>query len=212
MNVSSYVQDISFSSLPLIVWQYYLEYLWYYDSSSWVAKIASTIRVLAFLLILPVAILGMLDISSYVIARTLGVVDVAKASTTDKPLMPRLTIPSIHVEDTSSPSPCHTDSVVSVTDESIATSPDISDTADEESNGFAELSALDQSLFSNEKLSGVGVFSPATSRPPSPTLSRRKLIRLGESKSLGGEMNVLEDQGLSLRRRPRRNTRSGVQD
>ena len=60
MNVSSYVQDVSFSSIPLVLWEYYLEYLWYYDSSSWVAKISSAIRVLAFLLVLPVAVLGML--------------------------------------------------------------------------------------------------------------------------------------------------------
>jgi hypothetical protein len=60
MNVSNYMQDVSFSSIPLVLWDCYLEYLWYYDSSSWVAKISSTIRVLAFLLVLPVAILGML--------------------------------------------------------------------------------------------------------------------------------------------------------
>ena len=65
MNVSSCVQDFSFSSVPLTLWNYYLKYLWYYDSSSWVARISSTIRVLAFLLVLPVAILGMLVCLAY---------------------------------------------------------------------------------------------------------------------------------------------------
>jgi len=201
-----------FSSLPLVLWNYYLQYLWYYDSSSWVAKISSTLRVLAFLFVLPAITLGMLDISSYIIARTLGVVDVAKASTTDKPVITRLTIPSIHIEDTSSSSP-DPDSITSTADASNTTTPpDPSDTiAHDESNGFAELLGLDDSMFSNEKLSGVGVFSPATSRPPSPTLSRRKLIR--ESNSLGGELNILlQDHKLKTRRRPRRGTRSGVLD
>lgn len=194
--------------MPFILWQYYLDYLWHYDSSSWVAKISSTIRVLAFLFILPLALLGMLDISSYVIARTLGVVDVAKASTTDKPVIPRLTIPAIHIEDTSSSSGL-TDSAVSTADGSNAgTPPDLGDVTavEDEPN---DLSGLDDSLFSNERLSGVGVFSPATSRPSSPTLSRRKPIK--ESKSLGRELNVLlQDQGLNVRRRPTYSTHSGI--
>src|SRR5882762_2080009 len=128
-----------FSSLPLVLWEYYLQYLWYYDSSSWVAKISSSLRVLAFLFVLPAITLGMLvcstvpfpcvcaltvtqDISSYIIARTLGVVDVAKASTTDKPVITRLTIPSIHIEDTSSSSP-DPDSVTSTADASNTTTP-----------------------------------------------------------------------------------------
>lgn len=41
------------------------------------------------------------------------------------------------------------------------------------------------------ELSGVGVFSPAVSQPPSPTLSRRQLHPEG---------NVLDD-GVSMRRR-----------
>jgi len=207
MNVSSgALQDISFSSVPFTLWHYYLQYLWYYDSSSWVARISSTIRVLAFLLVLPVVILGMLDISSYVVARTLGVVDAVEASTTDKPVVTRLTIPSIHIEDTSSSSSPLADSATSTAD---VTPPDLSRSEDDDgSNGFADLSGLDDSLFSNERLSGVGVFSPATSRPSSPILSRCRPIR--ESKSRGGELNALL-KGPGLRRRPGGSTHSGTQ-
>jgi len=209
MNVSSQLQDLHFSSVHFIlnIWQYYLEYLWYYDSSSWVAKIAYTIRVFAVLFILPATILGMLDISSYLIARTLGVVDVAKASTSDKPVVIRLTIPSIRIEDTSSSSAV-TDSVLS--DESnAATSPELSDRADDEIDDFVQLAELNNSMFSNEELAGVGVFSPASSCPPSPTLSRRKMV--SDSNSFGGQPNVpLQDQ--RVRRRSKRNLRSAGQD
>jgi len=70
-------------SLPKLMWRYYLDYLWYYDPDSWVAKIANTAWVLAILVALPIVILGLLDISSYGIARTLGVIDDVKASTSD---------------------------------------------------------------------------------------------------------------------------------
>ena len=62
---------------------------------------------------------------------------------------------------------------------------------------------LDASLFSNEKLSGVGVFSPITSRPASPTLSRRKL----QPDLIGFGMGKLsDDEGMSIRKRPRQDT------
>lgn len=135
-------------------------------------------------------------------------VEVAKASTTDKPLVPRLTIPSIRIEDTSPSSPGLSDTP---TDESSATPPDSGGVTDEESNGFAELSGFDDSLFSNERLSGVGVFSPASSRASSPILSRRRLFK--ESRSHGEELDVLpEDFRLSIRKRLRHGARTGVQD
>lgn len=59
-DISNYVYDLPWSSAPHVLWRYYIQYLWNYDSTSWVARVSSTIRVLAVLLILPVAILGML--------------------------------------------------------------------------------------------------------------------------------------------------------
>jgi hypothetical protein len=130
------------------------------------------------------------------------VVDVAKASTTDKPHVPRLTIPSIRIEDTSSSSTGFFDTP---SDASSVTPPDSGGVTEEESNGFTELSGFDDSLFSNEKLSGVGVFSPATSRASSPTLSRIRPFQ-----SFGGELNLLpEDFGLTMRRRPKHGARTG---
>lgn len=60
MNMSNYFQDTSFSSIPHILWQYYIDYLWNYEDASWVAKIANTSRVLAIAVILPVVVLAML--------------------------------------------------------------------------------------------------------------------------------------------------------
>jgi len=186
VNISNYVYGLPWSSVPHVLWQYYIQYLWNYDPTSWVARISSTLRVFAILLILPVAILGMLDLSSYVIARTLGVVDAVKASTNDKPVGP-INPPSILIEDMSTLNPDLIDSTDSIT------------STDEEPGGLAAFASLDVSMFSNEKLSGVGVFSPASSRPSSPTLSRRKLK---ESMSPKAEMNILpEIEGLSVRKR-----------
>ena len=51
---------IPLSSLPHLLWQYYLEYLWFYEPRSWVARIAYTFRVLAFMMIVPVVFIALL--------------------------------------------------------------------------------------------------------------------------------------------------------
>jgi hypothetical protein len=102
MGLADDTVDIPIVSLPKLMWRYYLDYLWYYDPGSWVAKIANTAWVLAILVALPIVILALLarnalyslvatltniaitqDTSSYGIARTLGVIDDVKASTSD---------------------------------------------------------------------------------------------------------------------------------
>jgi len=216
MNVSSYVFEevyplsltaLSSTFTPYHLWAYYMQYLWNYEPSSWVAQIALVYKVFAFLLVLPLAILGKLDVSSYVVARTLGVVDVVKAST-EAPIdhlsarsksrgggksrsrdPPRLLRDSPDIVVTSPPRTPLTPRFragASDTDEGdvhtpTGTPPSESEmghsnmiVSDEEADGLAELSGLDQSIFSNEQLAGVGVFSPAASRPASPTLSRFK--------------------------------------
>ncbi|KAL1660149.1 hypothetical protein GGF50DRAFT_63791 [Schizophyllum commune] len=72
------------AALPGTLWRLYVEYLWNYDANSWVAHAAYSMRVMAVLLMLPITVLTMLDIASYVIARTLGVIDDTRASTSDK--------------------------------------------------------------------------------------------------------------------------------
>ncbi|KAL1715801.1 hypothetical protein EV715DRAFT_293782 [Schizophyllum commune] len=72
------------AALPGTLWRLYVDYLWNYDANSWVAHAAYSMRVMAVLLMLPITVLTMLDIASYVIARTLGVIDDTRASTSDK--------------------------------------------------------------------------------------------------------------------------------
>ncbi|KAL1760626.1 hypothetical protein FB107DRAFT_286842 [Schizophyllum commune] len=74
----------TFVALPGTLWRLYVDYLWNYDANSWVAHAAYSMRVMAALLMLPITVLTMLDIASYVIARTLGVIDDTRASTSDK--------------------------------------------------------------------------------------------------------------------------------
>jgi len=71
------------ASVPQSLWKYYVDYLWCYEPNSWVARTANGARVLAILVALPIVILALLDIASYGIARTLGVIDDVKASTSD---------------------------------------------------------------------------------------------------------------------------------
>jgi len=52
-QIARVTPEISLSSLPSLLWGYYLEYLWFYDERSWVARAAYTFRVLAIILIIP---------------------------------------------------------------------------------------------------------------------------------------------------------------
>jgi hypothetical protein len=173
MNVTNFSEltsriTISPSALPTLLWEYYLEYLWFYQPSSWVARTAYAFRVLAFLLILPITLLTLLDIASYVVARTLGVVDDVKASTSDAKITP-----TIIVEDTST---------ANTSLSSSSTLVELSHHAKDQVAGVKSdtlESSQPDTYFTSEdnnlKLSGVGVFSPAASQPPSPTMTRRQL-------------------------------------
>jgi hypothetical protein len=116
------------------------------------------------------------DIASYGIARTLGVIDDVKASTSDKATIH----PAIHINAPSSPS-------------------SLSTPTDSERSEDTAMPAYFTSEASNLKLSGVGVFSPAPSQPPSPTLSRRRLHPELESLT---PMSILnDDDGLTFRKK-----------
>ncbi|KDR75185.1 hypothetical protein GALMADRAFT_279957 [Galerina marginata CBS 339.88] len=178
MNLSFYtseftlqVSQISPTSIPGTLWAYYIEYLWLYKPDSWVARMAYSFRVLAILVSLPIVILGLLDqdIASYGIARTLGVIDDVKASTSDKATV-HAQPPSIQLNGTISPSSdsafsdSDRDSLIDHTMHNKMRSP-LSDST----------SSLPPVFYAEDKLSGVGLFSPAASQPPSPTSSRRHL-------------------------------------
>lgn len=209
MNITSYTSEVTAKisridplSIPHTLWTYYLEYLWFYEPNSWVAKIAYSCRVLAILVSLPIVILGLLvrtisslgsalslkyrrqDIASYVIARTLGVIDDVKASTSDKATIHAShATPTIHVHGVSTPS---SESTFSDSDRDSILDPSIrhrsrSSLVDDSVSAGETRRPSQPSLFyvgedNSLKLSGVGVFSPAASQPPSPTISRHNLL------------------------------------
>jgi len=203
----------SFASTPRLLWDAYVDYLWNYQPGSWVGRTASSFRILAVILILPIVFLTLLDVTSYVIARTLGIVDVVKASTSDnvnettqlisQPVPSTLTqgtslarssedldlAPSEHQQTQTQSAACHKGHDAAAHLEESPVSGD---------------SIRPQAFFVGDEdlqLSGVGVFSPATSSPPSPILPRVNLHTFG-SGGVGvraGEIN--EDEGIVLRRR-----------
>ncbi|KAJ4483248.1 hypothetical protein J3R30DRAFT_3655623 [Lentinula aciculospora] len=180
------ISSISLSSTPQFLWTFYVEYLWNYTPNSIVSKTAYSFKVLALALLLPILILILLliDITSYTIARTLGVVDIVKASTSDKQTVhARREPPSIHIREAdSSPSIAVRDSLSTLSDVRIT----------------EYFTSGDHNL----ELSGVGVFSPATSRPPSPTISRRKLEPEFQDKTSQHDFEI-DDGSVHFRRRNR---------
>ncbi|KAJ8469446.1 hypothetical protein ONZ51_g8991 [Trametes cubensis] len=165
---------MNIASVPHTLWHLYLDNLVYYKPGSWVDSVASTCRVLAFMTILPFILLTLLDVASYVIARTLGVIDETKASTsgeleTSEHLHANKPAIVIHDDDSSASSP-----------------PDDTRAAYEkrEGDGHALHMTPPSSYFRNPteeegnlQLSGVGTFSPAPSQPGSPTLQRREIMQ-----------------------------------
>ncbi|KAG5648575.1 hypothetical protein DXG03_003186 [Asterophora parasitica] len=220
MNVSSYLLDISHqftqhppSSYPAILWDYYIRYLWDYEPNSWVARIASTCRILAILVSLPIIVLALLDstcvqdIASYGIARTLGVIDDVKASTSDTATLHQkdLSPPSIRIDGSS---PSQSGSPSSKSDRKPGSAEHIDNkrplpALSVEHDPLSYLGASQPQAFyasesDNLKLSGVGVFSPAASRPPSPILSRKTL------QPEGGKSSEQEQEHDGLRMRVRK--------
>ncbi|KAH7929816.1 hypothetical protein BV22DRAFT_1028992 [Leucogyrophana mollusca] len=192
---------MSYSSAPRLLWDSYVEYLWNYDPGSWVGRVASSFRIFAFILVLPVVILTLLDVTSYVIARTLGVVEDVKASTSDNPVMVAADTPSILVQDLSSPSYSED---VSSADEELLKGAQGHDTGSQLSDATAD-DLRPQAFFAGEEdvqLSGVGVFSPAASQPSSPVLSRLKLSGLDPGvEGVSGDIDGSQDEGIVLRKR-----------
>ncbi|KAJ3567323.1 hypothetical protein NP233_g6437 [Leucocoprinus birnbaumii] len=166
------------SAVPGLIAHGYTKYLWNYEPNSWVAKVASFYRVLTLLVALPVIILGVLDIVSYGIARTLGIVDDVKASTSDQA--------------TARPSPGDIP-VIHINGESTPSDSANSDREAGEEFGQAQRTAASnllsatqpQAFYASDSdglgLAGADVFSPAASGPPSPTLSRKlPLLEVGD--------------------------------
>ncbi|TFK73900.1 hypothetical protein BDN72DRAFT_956226 [Pluteus cervinus] len=189
-NPAAFISKFS----PLNLWHYYREYLWDYKPNSWVYQLAGFFRVISFLLVFPIIVLALLDISSYVIARSLGVIDDVKASTSDKATIHGRVPPAIRVDDSSATSPGDT-------------SP--STPSQHHTDSLKELLHVSQpdAYYASEdhvlKLSGVGVFSPAASQPSSPTLSRKQLSTPMDAKFGFDLRSPIQDDadGLVMRRR-----------
>ncbi|KAH9931054.1 uncharacterized protein BXZ73DRAFT_90145 [Epithele typhae] len=149
------------TSLPLNLWHLYVDNLVRYEKGSWVSSIASTCRILAVMLILPFALLMMLDVASYVIARTLGVIDQTKASTGGDHLAVPATAPA------------------------IVTPPPAEETTRAAATPLPPVSDDEDLLGGNLRLAGVDTFSPAPSLPASPVLSRREFVGDRERDGVG---------------------------
>ncbi|KAF8813822.1 hypothetical protein BYT27DRAFT_7083529 [Phlegmacium glaucopus] len=175
-TASEFTSEISPSSIPGLLWAFYVQYLWNYESGSWVARIAYSCRILAILICLPIIILALLDIASYGIARTLGVIDDVKASTSDKATVHNtMTPPSIQIDGMITPG---SESAFSDSDrEDHSLHNKMRSPLSDSSPGIYETANFTPVYYAGEdnRLSGVGVFSPAASQPSSPTLSRHHL-------------------------------------
>jgi len=109
------------------------------------------------------------DISSYVIARTLGVVDAVKASTSDKVTQVQVEAPTIRIQPSGGESSA--DSLGSST--ILVSNANSTDSiAENEQLGRAPEHPKEYFATDNLKLSGVGILSPAGTRPSSPVLTR----------------------------------------
>jgi len=145
----------------------------------------------------PFLVLTLLDVTSYIIARTLGVIDDTKASTTYsdpnvpptppnpniKPTAPsagkasggrdkRRSNPSILVQSESETTSVDEGSLSGGLSTPSSSIHQLHGGRDRNQHNFFPNGPMDEG---NLKLSGVDMFSPAPSQPPSPTLSRRDL-------------------------------------
>lgn len=129
------------------------------------------------------------------IARTLGIVDDVKASTSDQPAVTAEGMPSILVEDTSSEEsfPAEQDNYTSSVHRQYNT--------DMRSAGVQEEMKL-QAYFTGEEdlqLSSVGILSPSPSQPSSPVLLHENLS--GEDGAMRMEdPRDAQDEAVTLRR------------
>lgn len=147
--------------------------------------------------------LSLQDVASYVIARTLGVIDATKASTSGVPAHAQSTdtdgVPSIHVS-LSSPAAGElvTTETETETEAEHETGPEAAGAGAGTRAGAAPSASSDSLSFfrdtlveeGNPRLAGIDAFSPAPSQPSSPTLSRKDLAvhghhQLGSGFGLG---------------------------
>jgi hypothetical protein len=199
---------MSLTDVPHYLWRAYVDNLVYYEPGSWVASIAFTFRVLSISCIAPVAFLILLDVTSYVIARTLGVIDDTKASTSDTKRDAEDEEKSGLVLDSANPTILVSDeSGVGLADGTLptpsASTPTLATARAQEAQlqqtvkppiqgrqrSPSESHSTTPFFFSPHEehslqLSGVGVFSPAASRPGSPDIGKRSSVASSRQSSM----------------------------
>ncbi|TDL25918.1 hypothetical protein BD410DRAFT_783907 [Rickenella mellea] len=187
------LKNANAASLPRQLWDWYISYLWSPRPDSWVYSIANTFRVLAVVLIAPFALLTLLDVTSYVIARTLGVIDSTKASTSDKRVhdngravdgIPQSAPPSISADESDNKRTTSHGQTIAVTDTSAR--------SERDSPPAYFFSPSEERTL---KISGAGVFSPAVSRPSSPPTERRQRAQQDDSSAPSTTSSSPTDDG-----------------
>ena len=144
--------------------------------------------------------------TSYIIARTLGVIDDTKASTSDRESLHPVAV----VEGTDTKPPA-----IIVQSASVAGSMPISPSvpADvgqplgevgeklqletDRSHSHPQSSSSSSLYEGNPALAGVGVFSPAASTPPSPTIERRRFGSLSKGSTMTPLSQLDDENGSS---------------
>jgi hypothetical protein len=145
-------------------------------------------------------------VTSYIIARTLGVIDDTKASTSDRGSLHPVAV----VEGSDAKPPTIIVQSASVVG-SIPSSPSFpADTSnaqplqeigeklrleiDDPRSCHPPSSSLSSLYEGNPALAGVGVFSPAASTPPSPTIERKRFGSLSKSSTIMTPLSQLDDE------------------
>ncbi|KAI0305453.1 hypothetical protein B0F90DRAFT_1666351 [Multifurca ochricompacta] len=178
----------SILAVPSSIWNWYIHYLWNYDNNSWVATIAYGFRIWAILAILPTLILGLLDVTSYVIARTLGD---PTASTSHKSSFATVLSKSESESNDATLAASPTEEKLILAASPVAVDPKIQipATPTRSPTFFVDGDCDDDGA---ARLSGVGVFSPIASAPGSPTASRRNFLEDSEKEERQGSTSDSE--------------------
>ncbi|KIY51051.1 hypothetical protein FISHEDRAFT_71345 [Fistulina hepatica ATCC 64428] len=207
---------------PRRLWELYLEYLVFYEPNSWTAFIARAFRILAIFIIFPIFVFTSLvrskflidldapsdtlvciqDIASYVVARTLGVIDDVKASTSDKETVHGSSVNAMSLRRSDEFTPCDGVRTESGDTQEVERSSPSSHplqssstlAAPDEPRAYFASSEDPQYL----KLMGNGLFSPAVSRAASPIISRRELPPQTSEKGL----HLSDDDAISVDQPP----------
>lgn len=143
------------------------------------------------------------DVTSYVIARTLGVIDDTKASTSDQESVHPVAV----VQGSDTKPPAIVVQSASITG-GVLTSPsppnDMVDQPSDEAGEKLQLetdrsnhpqSSSSSSLYEgNPALAGVGVFSPPASMPPSPTIEKKRFGSFSKSSTIMTPLSQLDDE------------------